>query len=60
MVMNVFADMVAILIRKNIKRKMIVNATPVAQIMNQRNVVDMDGYLYITPIQVRYEKQSQI
>jgi hypothetical protein len=60
MVMNVFADMVAILIRKNIKRKMIVNATPVAQIMNQRNVVDMDVYLYITPIQVRYEKQSQI
>ena len=58
--MNVFADMVAILIRKNIKRKMIVNATPVAQIMNQRNVVDMDVYLYITPIQVRYEKQSQI
>jgi hypothetical protein len=60
MVMNVFVDMVTIFIRKNIKRNMIENATSVAEIMNQRNVVDMDIYLYIPPIQVRYEKQSQI
>jgi hypothetical protein len=60
MVMNVLADMLTIFIRKNMKKKMIENATPVAEIMHQRNVVDMDVYLYIPPIQVRYEKQSQI
>ena len=58
--MNVIADMVAICIRENIKRKMIVNAAPIAQIMNQKNVVDMGFYLYIPPKQVRYAKQSQI
>jgi hypothetical protein len=51
MVMNVLADMLTIFIRKNMKKKMIENATPVAEIMHQRNVVDMDVYLYIPPIQ---------
>ena len=54
MVMNVFADIGANFNRKNIKGKMIENATLLAQIMKQRNVVDMGVYLYIKQIQVRY------
>lgn len=52
--MNVFAEMAIIYIGVFIKRDRMLTATPIVQIMNQRNVVDMGLYLYIQPTQVRY------